>query len=52
MPSYPYYPYFWAAYGITAVILAAYALSLFSRWSRTTQRRLHAEAVDQPDSQR
>ena len=34
--TYPHYPYFWAAYGITAVILVAYAVSLLRRRSRTT----------------
>jgi len=31
MPTYPFYPYYYAAYGIAALIYIAYAFSLHRR---------------------
>ena len=50
--TYPHYPYFWAAYGITAVIYVLYAVSLLRRRSRTSVRRAPAGAVHQDDQPR
>ena len=32
--TYPHYPFFWAAYGVTAVIYIAYGFSLYRRYAK------------------
>ena len=42
MPTYPFYPYYYAAYGLAALIYIGYAFSLYRRTralrKRTTTR--------------
>ena len=46
--TYPHYPYFYAAYGITALILLGYAISLYRRYTRTKALRSSARAMSEP----
>ena len=44
-PSYPYLPFFWAAYAITAVIYIAYGMTLYRRYLRTRRQHVLLSSV-------